>query len=76
MDLSGPQALNNILQPDELKLVPEDIQQKLSAYINNFSDEYCKNRAAANRLGFGIYFWIVVYSYYVEVRDPEDVLEV
>ncbi|EDW47454.1 GM21310 [Drosophila sechellia] len=50
MDLSGPQALNNILQPDELKLVPEDIQQKLSAYINNFSDEYCKNRAAANRL--------------------------
>ncbi|XP_043641951.1 nucleoprotein TPR isoform X1 [Drosophila teissieri] len=51
MDLSGPQTLNNILQPDELKLVPEDIQKKLSAYINNFSDEYCKNRAAANRLG-------------------------
>nr|NP_001260903.1 megator, isoform B [Drosophila melanogaster]NP_477067.2 megator, isoform A [Drosophila melanogaster]A1Z8P9.1 RecName: Full=Nucleoprotein TPR; AltName: Full=Megator; AltName: Full=Nuclear envelope antigen Bx34 [Drosophila melanogaster]AAF58615.1 megator, isoform A [Drosophila melanogaster]AGB93436.1 megator, isoform B [Drosophila melanogaster] len=50
MDLSGPQTLNNILQPDELKLVPEDVQKKLSEYINNFSDEYCKNRAAANRL--------------------------
>jgi len=51
MDLSGPQTLNQILQPDELKLVPEDVQKKLSAYIKKFSDEYCKERAAANRLG-------------------------
>ncbi|XP_017069297.1 nucleoprotein TPR [Drosophila eugracilis] len=50
MDLSGPQSLNQILQPDELKLVPEDVQTKLSAYIQKFSDEYCNNRAAANRL--------------------------
>ncbi|XP_037712794.1 nucleoprotein TPR [Drosophila subpulchrella] len=50
MDLSGPQTLNQILQPDELKLVPEDVQKKLSAYMKNFSDEYCKERAAANRL--------------------------
>ncbi|XP_017049667.1 nucleoprotein TPR isoform X2 [Drosophila ficusphila] len=50
MDLSGPQSLDLILQPDELKLVPEDVQKKLSAYIKNFSDEYCKERAAANRL--------------------------
>jgi len=58
MDLSGPQTLNNILQPDELKLVPEDVQKKLSEYINNFSDEYCKNRAAANRLGKFLYLYI------------------
>ncbi|KAH8275165.1 hypothetical protein KR026_001039 [Drosophila bipectinata] len=51
MDLSGPQSLDNILLPEELKLVPEDVQKKLSAYINTFSDEYCKERAAANRLG-------------------------
>lgn len=51
MDLSGPQSLGNILQPDELQLVPEDIQKKLSEYIEKFSDEYCKERAAANRLG-------------------------
>ncbi|KAH8284859.1 hypothetical protein KR054_001927 [Drosophila jambulina] len=50
MDLSGPQSLGNILQPEELKLVPEDIQKKLSAYIEQFSDEYCKERAAAHRL--------------------------
>ncbi|KAH8253929.1 hypothetical protein KR032_007674 [Drosophila birchii] len=50
MDLSGPQSLGNVLQPDELKLVPEDIQKKLSAYIEQFSDEYCKQRAAAHRL--------------------------
>ncbi|KAH8301691.1 hypothetical protein KR059_008707 [Drosophila kikkawai] len=50
MDLSGPQSLGNILQPDELKLVPEEIQKKLSAYIEQFSDEYCKERAAAHRL--------------------------
>ncbi|XP_017124819.1 nucleoprotein TPR [Drosophila elegans] len=50
MDLSGPQTLDQILQPDELKLVPDDVQKKLSAYIKNFSDEYCKERAAANRL--------------------------
>ncbi|XP_020801103.1 nucleoprotein TPR [Drosophila serrata] len=50
MDLSGPQSLDNILQPDELQLVPEEIQKKLSAYIEQFSDEYCKKRAAAHRL--------------------------
>ncbi|KAH8321472.1 hypothetical protein KR074_005915 [Drosophila pseudoananassae] len=51
MDLSGPQSLENILLPEELNLVPEAVQIKLSAYINTFSDEYCKERAAANRLG-------------------------
>ncbi|KAH8401431.1 hypothetical protein KR009_005444 [Drosophila setifemur] len=50
MDLSGPQTLDNILQPEELQLVPENVQKKLSAYIEKFSDEYCKERAAANRL--------------------------
>ncbi|KAH8316278.1 hypothetical protein KR067_004193 [Drosophila pandora] len=51
MDLSGPQSLENILLPVELSLVPEAVQKKLSEYIKTFSDEYCKERAAANRLG-------------------------
>ncbi|XP_033248197.1 nucleoprotein TPR-like isoform X3 [Drosophila miranda] len=50
MDLCGPQSLDRILEPDELNLVPENLQKKLSGYIEKFADEYCKNRAAANRL--------------------------
>ncbi|XP_064542944.1 nucleoprotein TPR isoform X1 [Drosophila montana] len=50
MDFDGTQSLSSILQPEELQLVPDNIQGKLSAYIEKFSDEYCKERAAANRL--------------------------
>ncbi|KAH8299523.1 hypothetical protein KR044_002301 [Drosophila immigrans] len=50
MDFNGAQSLDKILQPEELQLVPDNIQKKLSAYIEQFSDEYCKERAAANRL--------------------------
>ncbi|KAH8404157.1 hypothetical protein KR215_010731 [Drosophila sulfurigaster] len=50
MDFNGVQSLNKILQPDELELVPDNVQKKFSAYIEQFSDEYCKQRAAANRL--------------------------
>lgn len=50
MDFDGTQSLSSILQPEELQLVPDNIQGKLSAFIEKFSDEYCKERAAANRL--------------------------
>lgn len=51
MDFDGTQSLSNILQPEELQLVPDNVQVKLTAFIEKFSDEYCKERAAANRLG-------------------------
>ncbi|KAH8370375.1 hypothetical protein KR093_003184 [Drosophila rubida] len=51
MDFNGAQSLEKILQPEELQLVPDNVQKKLSAYIEQFSDEYCKERAAASRLG-------------------------
>ncbi|TDG46365.1 hypothetical protein AWZ03_007139 [Drosophila navojoa] len=50
MDFDGTQSLSSILQPEELQLVPDNIQVKLTAFIEKFSDEYCKERAAANRL--------------------------
>ncbi|XP_030388618.1 nucleoprotein TPR isoform X1 [Scaptodrosophila lebanonensis] len=50
MDLNGPQSLSSILLQEELKLVPDNIKEKLTAYIEQFSDEYCKYRASANRL--------------------------
>jgi len=62
MDLSGPQSLKNILQAEELQLVPDNIQTKLSAYIEQFSDEYCKERAAANRLSKYIYIYSLLLN--------------
>ncbi|KAM8712328.1 hypothetical protein ACLKA7_012790 [Drosophila subpalustris] len=50
MDFGGTQSLSKILQAEELQQVPDSIQTKLSEYIEHFSDEYCKERAAANRL--------------------------
>jgi len=50
MDLSGPQSLAEIFTPDELKHLPTGVQNKFKSYIDKFFDEYCKERAAANRL--------------------------
>lgn len=50
MDLCGPQLLTNILTPNELDLVPGEVQDKLKNYLDGFFDEYCKEKAAANRL--------------------------
>lgn len=51
MVFDGTQSLSNILEPEELQLVPDSIQGKLTTFLEKFSDEYCKERAAANRLG-------------------------
>ncbi|XP_054741283.1 nucleoprotein TPR [Anastrepha obliqua] len=50
MDLSGPQLISNILSSDELEQTPPGVQEKLKTWIDGFFDEYCKNKAAANRL--------------------------
>ncbi|XP_034479441.1 nucleoprotein TPR isoform X2 [Drosophila innubila] len=50
MDLSGPQSLADIFAPDELEHLPTGVQNKFKSYIDKFFDEYCKERAAANRL--------------------------
>lgn len=50
MGFDGTQSLSNILEPEELQLVPDNIQEKLTSFLGKFSDEYCKERAAANRL--------------------------
>lgn len=46
MDLGGPQVLTNILSAEELEQTPQAVQNKLKKYL----DEYCKDKAAANRL--------------------------
>ncbi|XP_017838536.1 nucleoprotein TPR isoform X2 [Drosophila busckii] len=43
-------TLSDALQPEELELVPKNISEKLSAYFEKFSDDFCRERAAANRL--------------------------
>ena len=50
MDLGGPQVLTNILSPEELVQTPQGVQDKLKKYLEDFYDEYCKDKAAANRL--------------------------
>ncbi|XP_023303718.2 nucleoprotein TPR [Lucilia cuprina] len=50
MDLGGPQVLTNILSPEELEQTPQGVQDKLKKYLDEFFDEYCKDKAAANRL--------------------------
>lgn len=57
MDHDGPLVLSNILSPDELEQMPMLAQKKLTKYLDDFFDEYCKNKAAANRLRkFSFYF--------------------
>lgn len=56
MVFDGTQSLSNILEPEELQLVPEKVQGKLTTFLEQFSDEYCKERAAANRLSKFIYY--------------------
>jgi len=50
MDLNGPQSLADIFTADELGQLPTGVQTKFKSYIDRFFDEYCKERAAANRL--------------------------
>ncbi|XP_067629851.1 nucleoprotein TPR isoform X2 [Eurosta solidaginis] len=50
MDLAGPQLISNILSTEELEQTPPQVQEKLKTYLDGFFDEYCKNKAAANRL--------------------------
>ncbi|XP_017477358.1 PREDICTED: nucleoprotein TPR isoform X2 [Rhagoletis zephyria] len=50
MDLDGPQLISNILSSEELEQTPPGVQEKLKTWIEEFFDEYCKNKAAANRL--------------------------
>uniref|UniRef100_A0A1A9WND6 Nucleoprotein TPR n=1 Tax=Glossina brevipalpis TaxID=37001 RepID=A0A1A9WND6_9MUSC len=50
MDQDGPLVLSNILSSDELEQMPMLAQKKLTKYLDDFFDEYCKNKAAANRL--------------------------
>ncbi|KAL9918986.1 nuclear basket protein megator [Glossina fuscipes fuscipes] len=50
MDHDGPLVLSNILSSDELEQMPMLAQKKLTKYLDDFFDEYCKNKAAANRL--------------------------
>lgn len=50
MDLAGPQVLTNILSEEELKEIPEIVKDKFKKYLETFFDEYCKDKAAANRL--------------------------
>lgn len=61
MVFDGTQSLSNILEPEELQLVPEKIQGKLTTFLEQFSDEYCKERAAANRLSKFIYYCCIVF---------------
>ncbi|XP_073813503.1 nuclear basket protein megator [Musca autumnalis] len=51
MDLGGPQeVLTNILTQEELEQTPKNVQDKLKKYLDEFFDEYYKDKAAANRL--------------------------
>lgn len=50
MDLDGPQVLTNILTPEELEQTPQGVQDKLKKYLDEFLDDYYKDKAAANRL--------------------------
>ncbi|XP_050326890.1 nucleoprotein TPR [Bactrocera neohumeralis] len=50
MDLSGPLLISNILSGEELEKTPLVVQDKLKTWLDGFVDEFCKNKAAANRL--------------------------
>uniref|UniRef100_A0A1I8NNF9 Nucleoprotein TPR n=1 Tax=Stomoxys calcitrans TaxID=35570 RepID=A0A1I8NNF9_STOCA len=51
MDLAGPQeVLTNILTQEELEQTPKGVQDKLKKYLDEFFDDYYKDKAAANRL--------------------------
>ncbi|XP_014090746.1 nucleoprotein TPR [Bactrocera oleae] len=50
MDLSGPFLISNILSGEELEKTPLVVQNKLKKWLDGFVDEFCKNKAAANRL--------------------------
>lgn len=50
MDLSGPFLISNILSGGELEQIPLVVQDKLKTWLDGFLDEFCENKAAANRL--------------------------
>lgn len=50
MESNGLGVVTNIFTTEEIERIEPVVLEKLKKYLDNFLDDYCKYKAAANRL--------------------------